>query len=168
QFRGMGLGFIIRILDEALKHTSTRRVAGMSLSEMDSSTYQLSRMQAAYLLCSGRCVYSSTIRTTYTELSGNAIDGNIVKALVTGLMQESAQISLQLSGAMGYRIDHYAGRAVADSRPFQIFEGSNEMLYTQVAEAVAKLMRKAKETNLLTFLKTYKLTELVADQFAEL
>src|SRR5690606_22332559 len=109
-----------------------------------------------------------TISSIDNNLSGNTIDANSVKALVTDLMQESAQISLQLSGAMGYRIDHYAGRAVADSRPFQIFEGSNEMLYTQVGEAVAKLMRKAKETNLLTFLKTYKLTEPVADQFAEL
>lgn len=168
QFPGMGMGFIKRILDETLKHTSTRRVAGMSLSEMDSVKYQLSRIQAAYTLCSGMCAYSSTISSIDNDLSGNAIDANSVKALVTDLMQESAQISLQLSGAMGYRIDHYAGRAVADSRPFQIFEGSNEMLYTQVAEAVAKLMRKAKETNLLTFLKTYKLTELVADQFAEL
>lgn len=168
QFPGMGMGFIKRILDEVLQHTSSRRVAGMSLSEMDAVKQQLSRIQAAYTLCSGMCAYSSSMSSIANDLSGHGVDANSVKALVTDMMQESAQISLQLSGAIGYRLDHYAGRAVVDSRPFQIFEGSNEMLYTQVAEAIAKLMRKSKETNLLAFMKTYKGTALAAPIFASL
>ncbi|HMR18794.1 MAG TPA: acyl-CoA dehydrogenase family protein, partial [Sphingobacterium sp.] len=138
------------------------------LSEMDSVKYQLSRIQAAFTLCSGMCSYSTSISSIGNDLSGHGIDANSVKALVTDLMQESAQICLQLSGANGYRLDHYAGRGVVDSRPFQIFEGSNEMLYTQVAEAVAKLMRKGKEPNLLAFLKVYKGTEFAAPFFSSL
>jgi alkylation response protein AidB-like acyl-CoA dehydrogenase len=168
QFPGMGMGFIKRLLDETLQHCTNRRVAGMSLADMDAVKHQLSRIQAAYTICSGMCAYSSSVSSIANDLSGHSIDANSVKALVTDLMQESAQISLQLSGAIGYRLDHYAGRAVVDSRPFQIFEGSNEMLYTQVAEAIAKLMRKSKETNLLSFLKTYQLTTLSAPVFSSL
>ncbi|MNL57342.1 hypothetical protein D3C87_1808940 [compost metagenome] len=42
------------------------------------------------------------------------------------------------------------------------------MLYTQIAEAIAKLMRKSKENNLLSFLKQYKGTELAAPFFSEI
>ncbi len=54
-------------------------------------------------------------------------------------------VPLQLVGAKGYRLDHIAGRATVDSRPFQIFEGSNDILYQQIAEAVLKLMRSQGE-----------------------
>lgn len=165
QFPGMGMGFIKRMLDEALKHCQGRKVAGLRLSEMDSIKFQLSRLQAAFTLCSGMCSYSTSVSSIYQDLSGHGIDANSVKALVTDLMQEAAQICLQLSGANGYRLDHIAGRGVIDSRPFQIFEGSNEMLYTQVAEGVIKSMKKHKERNLLAFLKTDKLTAQAAPLF---
>lgn len=165
QFPGMGLGFIKRLLDETMKHCADRQVAGAKLNELDSVKFQLSRLQAAYTLTSAMCFYSTTVSTIDNDLSSHGVDANSVKALVTDLMQESAQISLQLSGANGYRLDHIAGRAVVDSRPFQIFEGSNEMLYSQIAEAVVKLMRKGKEANFLQFLKQYKLTELATPYF---
>ncbi|MFC0316893.1 acyl-CoA dehydrogenase family protein [Olivibacter oleidegradans] len=166
QFPGMGMGFIKRLLDESLLHCKTRVVAGQRLYELDAVQFQLSRIQAAYTICSAMCSYSSKVSSIEQDVSGNGVDANSVKALVTDLMQESAQIALQLAGANGYRLDHIAGRAVVDSRPFQIFEGSNEMLYTQVAESVAKLMRKNKESNLLRYLKGYELTAQAAPYFA--
>ena len=72
---------------------------------------------------------------------------------------------LQLVGAKGYKHSHIAGRAIVDSRPFQIFEGSNDMLYTQTAEQVIKLMKNAKETNLYSFLLTYPSTNESAKHF---
>lgn len=168
QFPGMGMGFIKRLLDETLRHCNARKVSGMSLIDLDSIKYQLSRIQAAYTICSGMCSHSSTMSSIYNDLSGHGVEANSMKALVTDLMQESAQISLQLAGANGYRMDHIAGRSVVDSRPFQIFEGSNEMLYSQIAEGVAKLMRKSKETNLLSFLKQYQPTAVAAPYFASL
>lgn len=167
QFPGMGMGFIKRLLDESLQHCKTRQVAGLRLNEMDAVQFQLSRIQAAYTICSAMCAHGSKVSSIEQDVSGNGIDANSVKALVTDLMHESAQIALQLAGANGYRLDHIAGRAVVDSRPFQIFEGSNEMLYTQVAESVAKLMRKSKEKNLLRYLKAYELTAQAAPYFAK-
>lgn len=52
-----------------------------------------------------------------------------------------------------------------DSRPFQIFEGSNEMLYAQIADMVTRLMRKQKQLHLFDFLKDFKLTSKAALHF---
>ena len=167
QFPGMGMGFIKRMLDEALFHCTNRVVGAGNLLTLDSVQFQLSRIQTAYSLCSGMCVRSSDISGIAYNLATEGLEANSMKALVTDLMQESAQLCLQVSGANGYRISHIAGRGIVDSRPFQIFEGSNEMLYTQIAEMILKLMRKHKETNLYTFLCGYERTHRAADRFRE-
>jgi len=99
------------------------------------------------------------------DLSGEGIKANSMKALVSDLMQESAQICVQLSGSGGYKIDHIAGRGIIDSRPFQIFEGSNEMLYAQIAEVLTRQMKKYKLDNFYAYLKDYELTRRIAPMF---
>lgn len=165
QFPGMGMGFIQRMLDEAIEHTQTRKVGGQPLSNMDSVRYQLSRIQSAYTLASGMCSHSSTMSGIAFDLALEGLQANSMKALVTDLMQESAQICVQLSGSSGYKIDHIAGRGIVDSRPFQIFEGSNEMLYTQISEIVIKQMKKSKVTNFFEYLNTFEYTNRVAEIF---
>jgi hypothetical protein len=54
---------------------------------------------------------------------------------------------------------------VVDSRPFQIFEGSNDVLYQQISESVLKSMRAAKERNLHAFLSDFEMTRRAADYF---
>jgi hypothetical protein len=83
-------------------------------------------------------------------------------------MQDAAQQLFQLVGAKAFKHNHIAGRAIVDSRPFQIFEGSNDILYAQISEAVVKLMKQAKETNLFQFLKSFSLTSKSAEQLQEL
>jgi len=158
QFPGMGMGFIKRMLDEAIAHCTQRMVGSSNLLALDSVQFQLSRIQAAYTVCSAMCHRSSHISGIAHNLATEGIEANAMKALVTDLMQESAQLCLQVSGANGYKISHIAGRGIVDSRPFQIFEGSNEMLYTQIAEMVLKKMRKGKEPNLAAFLAAWDLT----------
>lgn len=168
QFPGMGMGFIKRMLDEALDHCKNRKVGNQKLLELDSVQYQLSRIQASYSLCSGMCARSTSISGIDHDLATKGLEANSMKALVTDLMQEAAQICVQLSGSSGYKIDHVAGRGIVDSRPFQIFEGSNEMLYTQIAEIVIKQMRKEKQLNLGHFLQSLEQTKLIADRFTKL
>ncbi len=165
QFPGMGMGFIKRMLDEAFQHCTHRKVAGKMLSELDSVQFQLSRIQASYTLSSGMCARSTVISSIEEELSGKGLEANSMKAFVTDMMQESAHICLQLSGASGYKLEHIAGRGIVDSRPFQIFEGSNEMLYTQIAELVIKQMKKQKEKNLYTFLSKSDYCHLIVDRY---
>lgn len=83
-------------------------------------------------------------------------------------MQNAAQSLLQLMGAKGYRLNHVAGRSVVDSRPFQIFEGSNDILYQQISESVLKKMRKFKTENLYEFLNSHSLTQNATDYLKEL
>ncbi|PRD46952.1 acyl-CoA dehydrogenase family protein [Sphingobacterium haloxyli] len=167
QFPGMGMGFIKRMLDEALQHCTTRMVGTGNLLALDSVQFQLSRIQTAFTLCSGMCARSSDISGIEYNLATEGLEANSMKALVTDLMQESAQLCLQVSGANGYKISHIAGRGIVDSRPFQIFEGSNEMLYTQIAEIVLKRMKKQKETSLYQSLATFAPTEKAAPRFRE-
>ena len=91
-----------------------------------------------------------------------------MKAYITDLMQEAAQTLTQLMGANGYKAESVGSRGIMDSRPFQIFEGSNDMLYTQISEGVLKMMRKQKVMNLLDFFQSYNLTDRAADYFKSL
>lgn len=165
QFPGMGMGFIKRMLDEALNHCGKRMVGSGNLLSLDSVQFQLSRIQSAFTICSGMCYRSSRISSIGNDLATEGLEANSMKALVTDLMQESAQLCLQVSGANGYKISHIAGRGIVDSRPFQIFEGSNEMLYSQIAEMELKKMKKEKKPNLYDYLSGSPLSSRAAEHF---
>jgi len=132
-FGGMAVGFLHRLLDEGLARCRERRVGGRSLVEYDQVQRRLADIQAARTLASAFCRHAVARIGLMRDLSGEGLAANIHKALLTDLMQQSAQSLLQLSGAEGYRLDSLAGQAVVDSRPFQIFEGSNDVLYDQIA-----------------------------------
>lgn len=159
QFPGMGMGFIQRMLDEALTHCKERMVGGKSLFNYDRVQHRLSKLQASYTICSAMCANSSEKAGLDIDLSGIGMEANAVKSVITDLMQEAAQSVVQLVGAKAYKLDHIAGRGTADSRPFQIFEGSNDILYAQISEGLVKMMKRAKEHNLFQFLKGYDLTD---------
>ena len=162
QFPGMGMGFLQRLLDEAVEHCRQRRVGGRSLFQYDQVQQRLSMLQAATTICSAMCLNSSHKAGLQNNLATFGLEANAVKTYLTDLMQDAAQSLLQLVGAKGYRLSHIAGRALVDSRPFQIFEGSNDILYIQIAEAVQKQMQRAKETSLNAFLQRHPLTARAA------
>ena len=149
QFPGMAMGFIKRMLDEALRQCNQRIVGGKKLIELDQVQYQVSQIQSAFTVVSSMCFRSSQVSSIDNDLSAEGIEANSMKAYITDLMQESSQTYTQLSGANGYRISNIGGRGIMDSRAFQIFEGSNEMLYTQIGEMIAKLMKRKKEIEYL-------------------
>ncbi|RDC63140.1 acyl-CoA dehydrogenase family protein [Adhaeribacter pallidiroseus] len=158
QFPGMGMGFIHRLLDEAIAHCTNRVVGTAPLLALDQVQYSINRIQTAYTVSSAMCARSSKISGIEHNLAAEGLEANTMKAVVTDYMQESAQILVQLSGANGYRISHIGGRGIVDSRPFQIFEGSNEMLYSQIAELILRQMKKQKQMQLFDFLKNFELT----------
>lgn len=165
QFPGMAMGFIKRMLDEALKQCNQRIVSGKKLIELDEVQYQISQIQSAFTVVSAMCFRSSHVSSIENDLSAEGIEANSMKAYVTDLMQESSQTFTQLSGANGYRISNVGGRGIMDSRAFQIFEGSNEMLYTQIGEMIAKLMKRKKELNIYKFLEEFNLTQKACSFF---
>ncbi|MFV0378712.1 MAG: acyl-CoA dehydrogenase family protein [Mangrovibacterium sp.] len=168
QFPGMGMGFIQRMLDEGINHCRQRLVGGKSLFLYDQVQERLSKLQASYTICSAMCANSAKTAGLENDLTGIGIEANSVKSVVTDLMQNAAQSVTQLVGAKAYRNSHIAGRGITDSRPFQIFEGSNDILYAQISEGVVKQMKKLKESNLFQFMKQNPLTNRSADQMKDL
>jgi len=165
QFPGMGMGFIKRMLDEAIKQCTTRFVGGKPLIALDQVKYQISKIQSAFTICSGMCFRSAAYSGIENNLATDIVEANSIKAFVTDLMHDSAQTLTQLCGASGYKLENFGGRGILDSRPFQIFEGSNEMLYTQVGDMIMKLMKRSKLSNLYEFLSQYDLTKNVVKHF---
>ncbi|MFW6157521.1 MAG: acyl-CoA dehydrogenase family protein [Balneolaceae bacterium] len=168
QFPGMGMGFLRRMLDEAYEHCKNRSVGGQNLFNYDQVKKRLTRLQSSFTICSAMCAYTSEHVPLDRDVSDQDVSANSIKTMTTDLMQEAAQSLLQLMGAKGYRLDHIAGRSLIDSRPFQIFEGSNDILYQQISESIVKLMRKLKFSNLYEFMKEYDLTSRASDYFKEL
>lgn len=167
QFPGMGMGFLKRMLDEALDHTRTRIVGNSNLFALDQVQYQVARLESFFTLCSAMCAKSSKISGIENNLSSDGVHANSMKALVTDMMQEAAQTLVQLSGGKGYRTSHIGGRGIMDSRPFQIFEGSNEMLYTQISEGILKDMKKKKIENVGEYLQQNVLSENAAKLYSK-
>ncbi|WDF48568.1 acyl-CoA/acyl-ACP dehydrogenase [Chryseobacterium sp. KACC 21268] len=158
QFPGMGMGFLKRMMDEATTHCKERIVGTSNLFALDQVQFQLAKMQSYFTLCSAMCAKSCKVSGIENDVSGSGVHANSMKALVTDMMQDSAQMLVQLSGGKGYRLSHIGGRGIMDSRPFQIFEGSNEMLYTQISEGILKDMKKKKTDNLGDYLAINELT----------
>lgn len=165
QFPGMGMGFLKRLMDEALDHCKERMVGGSSLFTYDQVKKRLSRIQSAFTVCSAMCNYTVTNAKIEMDLSKMDVAANTIKTVITDYMQDASQSLLQLVGAKGYRLDHIAGRAIVDSRPYQIFEGSNDILYQQISESVLKSMRKMNISNLYEYLKQYELSSNSAEYF---
>ncbi|MFZ4520439.1 MAG: acyl-CoA dehydrogenase family protein [Bacteroidales bacterium] len=166
-FPGMALGFIQRMMDEAFSHCRQRWAGGQHIIEYDQVQQRLARLQASFTIASAMCSYSSHKAGLEHDLSASGMVANSMKSFVTDLMQEAAQSLVQLTGAKAYRFSHIGGRGIIDSRPFQIFEGSNDMLYSQVAEGLLKRMKKAKEHNLFGFLRHYRHTEHAARELKD-
>ncbi len=168
QFPGMSTGHLKRMLDEALDHCKERIVGGASLFKYDQVKERLARLQSYFTVSSAMSYFTSSNVALGDNTARMDVEANSIKSVVTDYMHEASQSLLQLVGAKGYRLDHVAGRSMVDSRPFQIFEGSNDILYQQISESVLKLMRKSKENNLYQFLKGYKLTQNSVDHFKDI
>jgi alkylation response protein AidB-like acyl-CoA dehydrogenase len=168
QFPGMALGFVKRMLDEAIAHCQQRMVSGKNLFSYDQVQQHLARLQANFTIISALSIKSSELADLKNDLQPFGLEANIVKTISTDLMQESAQTLVQLVGAEAYKLNHIGGRGIVDSRPFQIFEGANDILYNQITEAIVKQMKAVKENNVFAFLKEHKLTELAAEKLKKL
>ncbi|HAQ21663.1 MAG TPA: acyl-CoA dehydrogenase [Prolixibacteraceae bacterium] len=168
QFPGMAMGFVHRLLDESISHTNQRLIGGKTLFTYDQVQQRLAKLQASYTICSAMCANSSEKAGIENDLSMIGFEANSVKSVVTDLMQEAAQSATQLVGAQAYKLNHIAGRSITDSRPFQIFEGSNDILYAQISESLVKMMKKTRESNLFQFLKNFDLTSKSASFLKEM
>ncbi|MFB6356055.1 MAG: acyl-CoA dehydrogenase family protein [bacterium] len=167
EFPGMAMGYLKRLQDEVLAHCKERTIGSQSLIDYDQVQHRIEQIQAAYTICSAMCLHTTEHTSADNNLSKKTVVANTIKSLVTDLMQETAQSSMQLFGAKSYRLDHIVGRSLIDSRSFMIFEGSNDVLYDQVTTNMLKEMRRSDESTMSKFLQSDERTSRVVDRFDE-
>lgn len=167
QFPGMSTGFLHRMMDEAIDHCKERVVGGMSLFNYDQVKERLANLQSYFTASSAMSYFTSSYVPLEKDTSKMDVAANSIKSVATDYMHEASQSLMQLVGAKGYRSDHIAGRSLVDSRPFQIFEGSNDILYQQISESILKGMKKSKVQNLYQYLQDYNLTSEAAVHFKD-
>jgi len=138
-----------RLLDEAVAWASKRVVFGKPLLAYEQVQHRLATIQAVSTICSSTCAFAGSLLDAYEPLDPfiEMLTSNVVKVTTSDLLQFSAQSVVQLFGGQGFRKDHYVGKAFVDSRPFQIFEGSNDVLYEAIA---AQLIGEARKLGLST------------------
>ena len=147
-FAGSAVGFIHRMVDEAVEHCTDRVVSGRKLLDYDQVQARLARLQGQWVCASALTLWTSENAGQSTDLSRVGQSASSVKTVASDYQQEASQSLLQLVGAKGYALSHIAGRGVVDSRPYQIFEGSNDVLYAQMGSEVADKMRRSGTSNL--------------------
>jgi len=168
RFPGTALGFLRRNLDEALAHTRDRLVGGRKLFEFDQVQRRLTQLQGWVTTAAAFCRDAAQRSGIQMNLVKEGLAANIHKAVMSDYMQSASQSVLQLVGAKGYRQDHFAGRATTDSRPFQIFEGSNDVIYHQIAEGFLKPLFNRGGGNLAAFLADHPLVKQGIDRVRDL
>jgi alkylation response protein AidB-like acyl-CoA dehydrogenase len=133
-----------RILEDSEAHANARVVFGKPLVAYEQVQYRLAGMQAASVICSCAARFAGNLLNTYEapEPFIEMLTANIIKVVTSDLLQMSAQSAVQVRGGQGFRKDHYIGKAFTDSRPFQIFEGSNDVLYEVIATQLSDEARK--------------------------
>jgi alkylation response protein AidB-like acyl-CoA dehydrogenase len=138
-----------RLLEEATGRAQSRSVFGKPIAAYEQVQHRLAGIQATHTICSSLCSFVSSMLDAHEpqEPFIEMLAANIVKVTTTDLLQMAAQSAVQLYGGQGYRCDHYVGKAFTDSRPFQIFEGSNDVLYEAIA---AQLIGDARRLGLNT------------------
>jgi len=166
RFPGMALGFIRKMLDEAIAHSKERLIGGKPLFSFDQVQRRLGELQAWFTAASAFSKNAAEVSGIQNNLVKQGLLANVHKTMLSEMMQKSSQSLLTLVGAKGYRQDHKAGRATNDSRPFQIFEGSNDVIFNQIADAFLKGMERTKEINLFNFVKEHPLTNKSAAFFS--
>ena len=133
-----------RLLEEAAKWARERVVFGQPIMAYEQVQHRLAAMQATSSICSSLCTFAGSMLDAHEgpEPFIEMLAANMVKVTTTDLLQMSAQSAVQLYGGQGFRKDHYVGKAFIDSRPFQIFEGSNDVLYEAIASQLIGEARK--------------------------
>lgn len=138
-----------RLLNDAESWCAGRVVFGKPLAAYEQVQHRLAALQAAATICDAACTFAGALLDAHQPagLYFEMLVANIIKVTTTDLLQMAAQSAVQLRGGQGFRKDHYTGKAFTDSRPFQIFEGSNDVLYEAIA---AQLIGEARPLGLAT------------------
>ena len=131
-------GLCQRLYSEVETRVKNRQVFGRSLFEYDQIQYRLSALRGRYQICHAIWNFTGRWMDQHADVSKDSSLVNACKTLASEAMQVSADSALQIFAASGYQKNHIAGLSFVNARPFQIFEGTNDVLYENIFDAIYK------------------------------
>ena len=121
-------GHCKRMADVASERAHERRVFGQAIIDYDQVRYRLETLQGMYALNRALWQFSGRWMDDHADISSHYTLVNAAKLVCSETIQAASDSAVQLFASAAFKRNHIAGRAYVDSRPFPIFEGSNDVL----------------------------------------
>ncbi len=121
-------GLCKRLSEESEERASQRMVFGQSIDSYDQVQFRLSALRGFAQI--NHCIrrFVGAWMDGHEDVSGDYVLVNSVKFVSSTTMAIAADSAFHLFAASAFKRNHLVGRAYVDCRPFQIFEGSNDVL----------------------------------------
>ncbi len=129
-------GLCKRLYEETSDRASQRKTFGQFLSNYDQVRFRLSSLRGMYHLNHLLWRFTAQWMNSHQDISGDYTLVNASKVVCSETMQRASDSALQVFASAAFKRNHLVGRAYTDSRPFLIFEGSNDVLHENTFEAI--------------------------------
>ncbi len=126
-----------RLADEVEDRASSRIAFGKTISEYDQVQYRISGLRGRQQINESLWHFTGAWDDLQSDISGDNYLVNAAKVCATDGLCAAADSAVQVFAAAAYKRNHVVGRAFTDSRPFQIFEGSNDVLHENTYDVLA-------------------------------
>ena len=125
-----------RLVDEVEDRANSRLSFGNPIAVYDQVQYRLSGLRAMHQINQAIWHFTGHWSDLHDDVSGDQVLANAAKVISTDALSAAADSALQVFAAAGYKRSHLVGRAFTDARPFQIFEGSNDVLLENIYDVL--------------------------------
>jgi alkylation response protein AidB-like acyl-CoA dehydrogenase len=126
-----------RLADEAVGRATSRVTLGRAIAGHDQVQFRLSGLRGMQQINRSLWLFTGAWSDSHTDVSGDHVLANASKVVASESLSAAADSAVQIFAAAAYKRSHMVGRAFVDSRPFQIFEGVNDVLYENTYDVLA-------------------------------
>jgi alkylation response protein AidB-like acyl-CoA dehydrogenase len=126
-----------RLADEVADRAKSRMTFGRAIGEYDQVQYRLSGLRGMQQINESLWHFTGFWAGQESDVSGDHVLANASKVIASDGLSAAADSAVQIFASAAYKRNHVVGRAFTDSRPFQIFEGSNDVLHENTYDVLA-------------------------------
>ncbi|VGO21621.1 acyl-CoA dehydrogenase family protein [Pontiella sulfatireligans] len=126
-----------RLVDEVTERANSRVSFGRIIAEYDQVQFRLSGLRGMEQVNQSLWHFVGDWKDSHNDVSGDQVLANAVKVMSTDALTAAADSAVQVFAGAAYKRSSVIGRSFTDSRPFQIFEGSNDVLLENTYEVLA-------------------------------
>ncbi|MDF7800397.1 acyl-CoA dehydrogenase [Pontiellaceae bacterium B1224] len=126
-----------RLADEVENRAGMRIAFGKPISEYDQVQYRISGLRAWQQINESLWHFTGAWAGLQSDVSGDNYLANASKVISSDGLSTAADSAVQVFAGAAYKRNHVVGRAFTDARPFQIFEGSNDVLHENTFDVLA-------------------------------